>query len=51
VFGDPLASIWERCVGAYLGGATVDRLLASPVGGSTSEQREAWLDRARALIG
>lgn len=49
VFGDPLASIWERCVGAYLGGASVGRLLATPVSGSTAEQRAAWIERARAL--
>lgn len=49
VFGDPLSLIWERCVGAYLGGAEVRRLLASPVAGSTPEQRRAWLARAREL--
>ena len=49
VFGDPLSLIWERCVGAYLGGAEVRRLLASPVAGSTPEQRRAWLVRAREL--
>ncbi len=48
-FGDPLASIWERCVGAYLGDATVGRLLATPLGGSTPEQRQAWLAEARRL--
>ena len=48
-FGDPLAAIWGRCVGTYLGEAAVDRLLASPVGGSTPEQRQDWLARARSL--
>jgi putative NADPH-quinone reductase len=50
VFGDPLAAIWERCVGAYLGDATVERLLATPLGGSTPERRQAWLDEARRLL-
>lgn len=49
VFGDPLAAIWERCVGAYLGDATVDRLLATPVSSSTLEQRHSWLAQARAI--
>lgn len=49
VFGDPLAAIWERCVGAYLGDTSVDRLLATPVSGSTVEQRAVWLAQARAL--
>ena len=50
LFGDPLAAIWERCVGAYLGEATVDRLLATPVSASAPEQREAWLAEARRLL-
>lgn len=50
VFGDPLAAIWERCVGSYLGDATTTRLLASPMGGSSVEQRQAWLTQARSLV-
>ncbi len=46
VFGDPLATIWERCVGEYLGGATINRLLATPVAGSTTGQRDEWLRAA-----
>lgn len=49
VFGDPLDSIWRRCVGTYLGDATVARLLAGPVAGSSEEQRQAWLAEAREL--
>ena len=48
VFGDPLDAIWRRCVGAYLGGATVHRLLAGPLGGSGADQRQSWLDEAAA---
>jgi NAD(P)H dehydrogenase (quinone) len=42
-FGDPLDDMWRRCVGAYLGGATIRRVVASPVGGSTQAQRQSWL--------
>lgn len=43
-FGDPLDAIWRRSVGAYLGGASVHRILAGPLGGSTDEQRTGWLE-------
>lgn len=43
-FGDPLDDMWRRCVGAYLGGATVRRVVASRVGGSTLAQRQSWLE-------
>lgn len=49
VFGDPLDSIWRRCVGTYLGDASVARLLAGPMAGSTDSQRASWLREARAL--
>lgn len=49
VFGDPLAAIWMRCIGSYLGSATLERHLAGPLGGSTPEQRQAWLAHAREL--
>jgi len=48
IFGDPLDAIWRRCVGAYLGSCPVHRLLAGPLGGSSPEQRRAWLAEARA---
>lgn len=47
-FGDPLDAMWRRCVGAYLGQAPIHRLLAGPMGGSTDDQRAAWLAEARA---
>lgn len=50
VFGDPLADVWERCVGEYLGGASVGRLLATPLAGSSAEQRQAWLADAARLL-
>lgn len=48
-FGDPLDAIWRRCVGSYLGGAMIDRLVAGPMASSTINQRQSWLDRAREL--
>lgn len=50
VFGDPLDAIWRRCVGAYLGGATVTRLVAGPLASSTDLDRAAWLAAAADLI-
>lgn len=50
VFGDPLDAIWRRCVGGYLAGATVHRLLAGPMASSTPAQREAWLAEAVSLV-
>ena len=49
-FGDPLDDMWRRCVGAYLGGATVRRVVASPVGGSTQAQRQSWLEGAAQAV-
>lgn len=49
VFGDPLDLIWRRCVGAYLGGTPVVRLLAGPMSSATPAEREAWLVEAARL--
>lgn len=50
VFGDPLDSIWRRCVGLYLGCIEVRRLVAGPLAGSTAEQRSEWLEQAFRLV-
>lgn len=51
VFGDPLELIWRRCVGSYLGDVRVERVLAGPLGDSTPEQRDSWLqDVERAAV-
>lgn len=49
VFGDPLDAMWRRSVGSFLGGVEVYRLLASPVSGAGSEQRDTWIRNARSL--
>ena len=44
VLGDPLASIWTRCVLPYCGVRTVDRVVVGPVTDSTARARSEWLD-------
>lgn len=46
VLGDPLDTFWRRCVFEPAGVARVERLVFTPVRGSTAEQRRAWLRRA-----
>ena len=43
VLGDPLQSIWTRCVLPYCGAKRVERMVIGPVTDSTVEEREAWL--------
>lgn len=50
VFGDPLESIWRRCVGTYLAGVAVERMLIGPMAGSTAEQRARWLESATDMV-
>jgi len=49
VFGDPLDAIWRRCVGAYLGDAVIERMVAGPMASATARQRQDWLDQAARL--
>jgi putative NADPH-quinone reductase len=49
LYGDPLASIWGRCVAPYLGGPQVTRRVLRPVGDATAQQRADWLDEVDAL--
>jgi putative NADPH-quinone reductase len=50
VFGDPLESIWKRCVFGLCGVDDVRRVTFSMVVTSSPEQRVAWLDEIRALV-
>ncbi|KQR17240.1 NAD(P)H-dependent oxidoreductase [Cellulomonas sp. Leaf334] len=47
VFGDPLALIWERCVGSYLGSADVptrvERHVLASANEVGAEQRRQWV--------
>ncbi|MBU1611016.1 MAG: NAD(P)H-dependent oxidoreductase [Proteobacteria bacterium] len=49
-FGDPLERFWKDCVFGLCGVEDVRRRTFSVVCVSTPEQREAWLDEARALV-
>ena len=49
LYGDPLASIWGRCVAPYLGGPEVTRRVLRPVTDATDRQRADWLDEVEAL--
>lgn len=48
-FGDPLDLIWGRCVLPFCGVRDYRRHVFRPVGGSSEEQRVAWLDEAAAF--
>lgn len=49
-FGDPLESIWKRCIFGLCGVDDVRRLTFSVVVTSSARQREAWLAEARELV-
>ncbi|NRF71787.1 NAD(P)H-dependent oxidoreductase [Aquincola sp. S2] len=51
VFGDPLQSIWARCVFPLCGVESVTRRMFAPQAGSTPAQREAWLAEVARLVG
>ena len=51
LYGDPLASIWGRCVAPYIGSPQVTRRVLRPVTDATQAQRVAWLDEVDALAG
>jgi NAD(P)H dehydrogenase (quinone) len=50
VFGDPLDTIWRRCVFDLCGVSTVVRRCYGPMAGSTAAQRQTWLDEAAGLV-
>lgn len=50
LYGDPLASIWGRCVAPYLGGPRVTRKVLRPVTDASDEQRAVWLDDVDSLV-
>ena len=49
-YGDPLQSIWQRCVFGLLGLPAFDRCLFRPVAGSTPEQRAQWLGEVATMV-
>lgn len=48
--GDPLTMFWGDCVFRPAGVARVERMVLSPVRGSTPERRAAWLEEVRRRV-
>jgi NAD(P)H dehydrogenase (quinone) len=51
VFGDPLERIWKDCIFGLCGVRRVERRTFAVVVTSSAEQRRAWLEEARQLVG
>lgn len=49
LYGDPLASIWGRCVAPYVGAPRVTRRVLRPVSSSSFERRASWLAEVETL--
>ncbi len=49
-FGDPLETLWKKCVFGLCGVGSVMRRMYAPVSGSTAQQRAAWLAEVAALV-
>lgn len=49
-FGDPLETLWKRCIFGLCGVTNVIRRVYAPVSGSTAEQRATWFAEIKALI-
>lgn len=50
VFGDPLESIWKKCIFDLCGVKTVHREMFGVVVTSTEEQRKEWLGRVKGVV-
>lgn len=50
VFGDPLEGLWARCILGLCGVNDVRRRLFGVVVTSTAQERQQWLDQARAMV-
>jgi NAD(P)H dehydrogenase (quinone) len=50
-FGDPLDTLWRKCVFGLCGVDAVTRRMYSPVAGSTEQQRAAWIAEVASLVG
>ncbi|HXR04676.1 MAG TPA: NAD(P)H-dependent oxidoreductase [Verrucomicrobiae bacterium] len=51
VFGDPLETLWKKCVFDLCGVKNVERRTFSVVVTSTPEQRAQWLTEVREIVG
>lgn len=50
VFGDPLESLWKRCVFPLCGVQDVVRRMHGPMSGSSADDRERWLGDVREQV-
>ena len=50
VFGDPLETLWNRCIFALCGVTRFERRTFGPVASSTAAQRDAWLSEVRSVV-
>jgi len=50
VFGDPLERIWKDCIFDFCGVSNFHRRMFRTIAGSTSEQRQAWLDEVVDMV-
>jgi putative NADPH-quinone reductase len=50
VFGDPLESIWKKCVFGLCGITNVHREIFRVIVTSSDAQRQAWLEQARSIV-
>ena len=51
VFGDPLETLWKKCIFEFCGVQNVYRRLFLVVVTSTPEMRQAWLNEVRQTVG
>ncbi len=51
VFGDPLETIWRNCIFGLCGVTTFYRKTFGVIVTSTPEQRRAWLEQVREVVG
>ena len=50
VFGDPLETLWKKCVFGLCGVNSVTRRMYAPVSTSTAQQRATWLSEVTMLV-
>jgi NAD(P)H dehydrogenase (quinone) len=49
-FGDPLQTLWQKCVFGLCGVTRFERRVFGPMASSTAEQRGLWLNDVAALV-
>ena len=50
VFGDPLESIWGRCLAPYMGNPDFHRIVLRVVSDSSADERTQWLDEIETIV-